>query len=170
MDRLPTREELNDDPNIRDEVPIRVVPVKQPRITIVSSVYHQIPGDKTSGPPQSKYYRWLESDEQPYSRTVKVGIEWEPIDTGWLKDKEHSLLVITNSLKRLPSRKPTPEEEAEFYSHVLEIGWIEQDNSVTPIGYIPVGEDIRISPLNMHRYRIRSQTPDGKYSIFLVPM
>lgn len=159
----------NDDPNMGDDNPI-IVPVKKPRITIVSSVYHQIPGEKTLGPPRSGFYRWLESDEQSYTRTVKIGEAWQPLDAGWLKDKEYSLLTIANSLKRLPSRKPTPEEEEEFYSKVLEIGLLERDGEVTPISYIPIGEDIRLPPLNFDRYRIRSRSVDGKYTIFLVPM
>lgn len=172
MNEKPTKIEVRDDPNIGDtpEQPPRIVPVKSPRITVVENVYHQIPGENVNGPPPSRFYRWLESDEQAYTRSIKIGMEWQELDLGWLKGKQGALLIITNNLKRLPSRKPSAEEENEFYSKVLEIGILERDGKVTPIAYIPIGEDIRLPPLSLDRYRIRCQTENGKYLIFLVGM
>lgn len=165
MEPINTRE----DPNIGDNKPPRIVPVKSPRITVVSNVYHQIPGEPPAAPPPTRFYRWIESEEQAYSRTVKIGLGWNPIDLGWLVDKgEYSIIILTNSLKRLPTRKPSAAEEQEFFSKVLEVGLLGSDGEVTPIAYIPVGEDMRLSPLNLDKYRIRSRSVDGKYSIFLV--
>lgn len=159
-----------DDPNMGDDTP-RIVPVKKPRLTVVSNVYHQIPGEEVAGPPPSRFYRWLEGDDQAYSRSVKVRDKWQSLDLGWLdKVNGYSIVTIANGTKRLPSRKPTPAEEAEFYSRVLEVGLLERDGEVTPIAYIPVGEDMRLPPLNLDKFRIRSRTVETKYLIFLLPM
>lgn len=165
-----TPEELKDDPNLRTDNP-KIVPVRSPRLTIVGNIYHQIPGEDIAGPSPSRYYRWIESEEQAYKRTLKVGTEWQPLDLGWFKDKEeHGLLSLANGTKRLPSRKPSAQEEQEFYEQILEVGIEYSDGKVMEIAYLPVGEDMRLPPLNLDKYRIRCRTKETKYSIFVVPV
>lgn len=143
-------------------------PATAARITIIQQVYHQVPSEETSSPPVTRFYRWLESDEQAFKKTVKVGTSWQPLDIGWFTGKKASVLCIGNFIKRQPSRKPTQDEIDEFNSRLLEIG-IDVGNGVRKFASIPVGEDMRIcDPEDLSYFRIRCPIADSKYNIFIV--
>lgn len=144
------------------------------RLTVVQHVYHQQVGEQPKGPVPSRWSRWLDEDEEAYTRTVKVNQEWQPLELGHTKGCSH--LTLVNVLKRLPGLRPTKDEIEEFTSRVLEVGIAlsiphagETVTGVHEIAEIPVGEDLRLSPLNLDNYRIRCRSGEGKYSIFLVP-
>lgn len=147
--------------------------VSAPRITVVSNVYHQIPGEPTAGPPPMRHYRWLESDESAYSRTVKINKEWAPIEMGHLSKVTCSMIYLANAIKRIPSRKPTPEEAEQFKAQILEVAIRigETDHDLLILNELPVGEDMRIpNPRILPILRIRCVTGPAKYAIFLVPL
>lgn len=146
-------------------------PANTPRMSIVENVYHSIPGQGTSGPGASRFYRYLNSDEEAYDRTLRVGKEWQPIDIGWLKDKDVACVRIGNKNTRVPSKKPTLEQIDADNAKILEIG-IEDIHTgvITVFSEIPVNEDMRVSnPKILEFMRIRCKTGDTKYSIYLVP-
>ena len=61
------------------------------RLTLVSTVYHQVQGEK----PQafsSQSTRFLDSDEQVYTRHLKVSEDWQALEFGWVKDPSIILL------------------------------------------------------------------------------
>lgn len=150
-----------------------ITPVSAPRITVVSNVYHQIPGEPTAGPPATRHYRWLQSDESAYSRTVKIDKEWASIEMGHLSKANCSMIYLANAVKRLPSRKPTAEEIEQFKTQILEVAIRigETDHDLLVLNELPVGEDMRIpNPRILPILRIRCVTGPAKYAIFLVPL
>lgn len=150
-----------------------IASVSAPRLTVVSNVYHQIPGEPVAGPPPSRHYRWLESDESAYSRTVKIDKEWAPIEMGHLSKVKCSMIYLANAVKRLPSRKPTTEEIEQFKAQILEVAiQVEGTNGdLLVLNDLPIGEDMRIpNPRILSLLRIRCVTGAAKYSIFLVPL
>lgn len=170
-----------DDPNAENQSPLlpddetplpdpdpRPPSVTRARVTVVSRVYHQIPGEESKGPTNRPFYRWLDSLDQAYERSLKIGEDWKPLDCGWVE--RPALLVLANAAYRAPSRRPTDAELAAFMDKVLEVGiQIAPGDPVEPFGEIPVGEDMRLSPLLIERFFIRCRSGEGKYSIFLVP-
>lgn len=162
-----TKQEM--DPPTPDSVPTNE-PSNAPRLTVVAHLYHSIPGQNTEGPSPSRFYRYLDSDEEAYTRNVKIGTEWSTLDTGWLKDKKHSCLILANTNRRVPSKRRTLQQEDADNSKVLEVG-IEDIHTgmVLVFAEIAVNEDIRLSPVNIELYRIRCKTGETKYNIYLVP-
>jgi hypothetical protein len=97
----------------------RAYPASKSRIGVVESVYCQQPGDNPISA-ESRFSRWLNTDEQPYSRKIKVTEEWQPLDWGWLK--KASMLVVVNEEGRFLQVQPTPQERCDAISKVVEIG------------------------------------------------
>lgn len=151
--------------------PIIPQPVAKPRVTIVSTVYHQVPGDNGSSSPPARYSCWLESSEDAYDRTVRVGPEWTPLDLGWVGDFA-SVLSLTNVTKRPPGRIPTETELAEEEARVLLIGLevaIGDQTVVLDFCELRKGETMMLHPVNLGAYRVRASSGECKCSVFLVP-
>lgn len=172
---LGEREVVRDDgqtPDLPDE-PLPP-PTRRPRVTVTGSVVHQLPGEQAKSAPRSRFFRWLDRDEAPYERTVKVGRDWQPLDLGWVGD-DCSLLILANSTKLVTSVRPPQSEIDALYSKVLEVGVIvgmraDGSDRIQELFEIPVGEDCRIpSPRGAAAYRVRSTNGEAKYSIFAVP-
>lgn len=157
-------------PPSRDEdspAPDEPTPTRRPRFTVTGSVVHQQPGEQAKQAPRSRFYRWLDQDQDPYERTVKVGEDWTPLDLGWV-GTEGSLLLLANATRATFTVRPTREQLADLYSKVLEVGLLVK-GVVTDFAEVPVGEDLRLSPRRLDAYRVRCRSGQGKYSIFLVP-
>jgi hypothetical protein len=75
------------------------MPQRPARLTVVEHVYHQ-PEDAPAMVSESRWSAWLKTDEQPYGRReVKVGVAWQSLDTGWVKNP--SLVVVENTGKEM---------------------------------------------------------------------
>lgn len=89
------------------------------RVSIAGYAYRADPG----GQPESFDLRGANdciTDEQPCLRIGKiVGAEWEPLDTGWVKDP--SLVIVKHSLDVRTVMPSAEEREAELRA-VVEIG------------------------------------------------
>src|SRR5437868_1913375 len=147
------------------------------RLTIVSKVYHNVPGQNTVGPEPVSFYRYLTTDEQAYSRTVKVGKEWQEIDIGWLKDIGCSYIQLINDTKRLPSKVPTKEVSDNIASRAIELG-IEvktQDGRevgielIIPICSFSPEEGTGLSPSDVSQLRVRCINGEARLTYFVVP-
>lgn len=76
--------------DVRELVPEKF---KVARITIVSNIYHQLPGDNPYHLPDNCELE-VASEEEPYQRKYKLGDSPVPIDTGWIE--EIGLVHIAN--------------------------------------------------------------------------
>lgn len=141
-------------------------------LTVVSTVYFRNRVD--GGDPQSLITRWsrtLITEEQPYVRSMTVGSEWEPLDTGWLKN-EVGLLIILNREGSFPQRIPTPRERSDASKKVVSVGlyndWGDQI-SIVPFTFVFPQEDVRFVPVECSSIRLYSEFGTSKISIHAYP-
>lgn len=110
----------------------------RPRITVVEQVYYQ-PNEEGVEPlciPSGFCYA-PESDEQPYTRHVRLRDCWQEIDTGWYSPEKVGLLIVTNNSQ-----------------DVIEVG-VRVGESVTPISILLPEESIRVRPYDVEMFSLR---------------
>lgn len=165
LEEVPPDEELYAIPTMAKPFPAR--------LTTVSVVYHQPLGEephsflhKTSKP--------LTTDEQAYTRKLKVTQEWQPIDTGWLTSL--SLLLITNEEGK-HTTQPTEEEKLAISQRVLEVGINVEDGyplsvacpGPTPVFLIGPGDSFSASPYDCSSLYLRCQSGVAKVTVNAFP-
>lgn len=141
-------------------------PIKAARLTVVDVVYHQGLGDQPTSV-ESRFGRWLNTDEQPYHRKIKVTTDWMPLDLGWL-GTQISMLVLMNEEGRHFQVYPTPKERALIEERIVEIG-IEVHDHVEECWLIPPGESIRAQPVAPDRLRVRCRRGEARCVLTLFP-
>lgn len=86
---------MNDEPQDTPRFDPQLRKVRVPnRLTIVDRVYHQ-PADedpRDESPPP--YQIELHSEEEPYTRVMKLTNSWQPLDLGWLQGKEICMILV----------------------------------------------------------------------------
>ena len=155
-------------------IPVRAKP-SPARLTIVSVVYHQPLGEEPHSFPH-KISRPLLTDEQAYTRKLKVTQEWQPIDIGWLTSL--SLLLITNEEGKYATQ-PSEEEKLAISQKVLEIGFQGKVNYPpaydlsslfpTPVFLIGPGDSFSASPCDCESLYLRCQSGVAKVTINAFP-
>jgi hypothetical protein len=144
---------------------VRYVPPPPPlhaaRVTVTQTVTHMTRERQVSW--ESMFGRMISTEEQPFVRNSKVGEQWMPLETGWLKDC--SCLVLVNEEGKLGDTYPTLEEKKVTAAKVIELGWAED----TACWLVPPGESFRGSPADLGKLRIRCQRGEAKYTLVLVP-
>lgn len=145
-----------------DVLPEEIQPITRGRITTVSSVCYQWPG---SNPIQfeTRSYRWLEEDVQPWERRCKATEEWQPIELGWLDGHSVCMIGIINQEGRFPHRLPSEEQKAEAARKILEIGTPELFWRVHP------GESFHGDPSSISNLKIRCQSGEAKFLFYAIP-
>lgn len=136
------------------------VPVN--RIVVLDTVYHQAGTD----PPitaESKFSRVLASDEQPYVRRAKIGTEWAPLDTGWIK--EVGLFLLVNEEGRRFMINPTDEEKKAVADKVIEVGLA----GMEAFCVVHPGESLRLSPTDASVLRFRSRSEGTRFTLSVFP-
>lgn len=133
------------------------------RVTVVEQISHQRAGRNPISYPSS-FTRELKTSEQPYSREITVGPEWQPLDTGWIA--ECGQLSIVNKAGSFPyQRQPTKEQLEESAKQILEVG----DRFSEFRWRIPAGESLRGFPSDAKLLFIRSQHGTITCIITLIP-
>lgn len=100
---------------------------------MAESVYHQRKGRQPVTVGCRPFSRDTESDEQPYSREVTAGPEWQVVDCGWVV--RAGMIVVTN-LEPSPRKSPPTGTQLE-----LGVG-----TEPTPFAVVSPGESIRLTP------------------------
>lgn len=124
------------------------------RLTVVEHVYHQAPGVEATTT-DSAFARNLSTDEQPYSRTCKVGTEWQPLDCGWLK--ESSMLTLKNEGTSL----------LLIGQQTTHAACLTDD--VAAFARLRAGESCRFLPENQGGLRICAVKHEGRMTLTLFP-
>jgi hypothetical protein len=153
------------------------------RIVVVETVYHQEHGSEpvAAGRPFS---RFLSTAEQPFGpRRLKVGCEWQPIETGWLSENV-GMLYLRNEGEGLAASRPGEPSEEEP-ARIIELGLLVDLNSpdadltmhdpaslpvvVIPFGQIRPGESRREEPRNLPLFRVRCETGECRLTVHAFP-
>lgn len=164
------------------ELPIRPVPVppakmrelpRQARdgkahIALIITHAHQIPGERATGGTE-RSGRFLKTKDQPYGpRRLTVGPEWQPLDTGWVK--EPGLILITNE-EGLPKHvqvNPTPAEAAAAEARVVEVAL--RTEQPVPFARVPFrGECLMFTPIPGREYLLRCVAREAKVVVLCYP-
>lgn len=132
---------------IANKAAVATVRPINPLVTVVESVYHQVPGEQPTQPVESRYSSELATDEQPFIRKFKVGSEWKALETGWLNDC--SMLVLKNEAPHW-TVQPTDEERLEAALKVVEMGC-----GGKALAELPPGESLRFRPADICSLRVR---------------
>ncbi len=138
--------------------------VKPGRIVVVETVYHQQAGaDPVST--ESRYAAELTTDEQPFSRVLKVGEEPVKLDA-WLTD---SRLIHIAVLKSHHQRKPDAEERAARAAMMLEVSCGDREGGRAADWLVAPGESMRARPASLDSIRLRSQSGILKVAVTVFP-
>lgn len=190
------RDHINQDSS---SLPVRVIkiPLYRPegksKIICVGNLHHREQSGKLTTEPIN-FARYLSSDENPVQRKFKVGEQWTPIETAWIKDIGY--IIITNKGSEPFQVVPTPEQEKEFFSRVIEVGYmlsriVENNivnnqtiskrtrthfdppqpsisNLIIPLWEIPVYEVLQGKPKDEQMY-LRCKNGEVTVSIMIIP-
>lgn len=131
-------------------------------ITVVEQVYYRA-GDEDPTHIDTRYSRTLTSHEQVYERRMKVGVEWQAIDTGWID--RCAMFIIKNEEGIGLQRNPTVEQQAGIDTKIVEIGYGE-----ISLFKIPPKESFRgIPSLDFKRFLVRCLGGETRIRIYLIP-
>ena len=154
------------------------------RIVVTDTVYFQPAGDSPTSA-QSQFVRFLESDEQPYLRKIKVGELWKSLDAGWLADIGCSMLLLANDKERFETN-PTDEARDAADAKVIEVAFVDDvpdaeskkrtmhsapvaDAGPKPRLLIHPGESMRVIPAEVKTVRLRCRRGECSVTINLFP-
>ncbi len=135
------------------------------RVTVVEQVAFQPFGEQPVSVSRA-YARELDSDQQFYKRTLKVGEEWQRLDCGWLDECDIGLIVICNEAGTNLQRVPTKEERAAIEAQVLEVSY---NPALADSWTVPPGAAMRGYPSRSQNLFLRSRSGEIVVSIFLTP-
>lgn len=145
--------------------------------TIVENIYFQRPNGRTM-PLVHTYARFVDSDEQEYSREVKLTEEWTKLDTGWICNT--GLLHIANTPDKFKTQ-PTEDQRQAAAMKVVEIAFATQHDGkprdmhspkrppITADLFVLPGETTRIHPVDTKTIFLRSQSGITKCVITVLP-
>lgn len=131
------------------------------RITVVDMISFQADGEQPKGV-QSRFERWLKSDDDLFTRRIKLTEEWSKLDTGGVAGV--GMLVIEN----LPVKfavQPTNEERQAALAKIVELSY----RPGPAEWFILPGESMRSQPANVDGLWIRCSTGEHRCIVHLFP-
>lgn len=135
------------------------------RLTVTERVYHQQVGTDPHAV-ETTFSRWLDSEEERYSRHLKAGEAWQPLDCGWMTVA--SLCVLKNEEGVFRHVNPTDAQREEAAARIIEVG-IAVGDAVVPLALVRPQEDRREEPLDLSRLRVRCRSGVAKFRLTLIP-
>lgn len=141
--------------------------IQKARIGVVSLVYHQQTGSEPVSV-ESRFSRWLESDEQPYLRKLTIKEEWTALDGGWLKEVGEVFLRNDEGKFQV---QPTDEERAAVMARVVEIAVVEPvvKQRLFVFGRIRPLESLQFEPHDLTSLRLRCVSGTARCTLALFP-
>ena len=131
------------------------------RITVTDKTYHQVVGDQPVVF-ETRFCRDVKSEEQPYCRKIKVGVEAKSIELGWID--EVGMLLLRNE-EGVFTTVPTDEEKERMADKIVVM-------SVSGIDFCKLypGESLRITPIGISAWTVRCLSSDGaRCSLTVIP-
>lgn len=135
-------------------------------LSVVEQLYHEAPDHPT--PHGHQFSRRLETDEQAYSRTLKVGPDWRPLDCGWVR--KVGMLLLVNAEGRFRTVQPTEGERAEAAGRVVEVAFLSAlGGDLQPALLLRPGESQRYEPADAGAIRLRCRGGMARVLLTLIP-
>jgi hypothetical protein len=149
----------------RDQ-PVQLTPANQNRLLVVESVYYQ--GPHTDGVQRdSRFGRFLDTDEQPYLRVFVVKEEWQPLDPGWLS--RAGMLLLVNQEGRFQVN-PTEEQARTAAARVILLGVKPLiDLPPTPFARVRPRESCRLEPAGLDNLYVCCEKGEARGVLTLLP-
>lgn len=137
------------------------------RITVVERIYFEADGQEPVHV-DSSYSVPVKTNEQPFSRVLKVGGTWVPLPVGWFEDGKCSLLSISNQgVRRAQGRgQPSKEEKEQMDRAVLEMVFSDNHEGME---LVPPGASRRTRPLDLRELAIRCQEGECWITVTIFP-
>lgn len=133
-------------------------PAIRSRIVVVETLYHQPMDGSSPTSVDNRYGRMLETDEQPYTRLMKIDGIWRELDPGWLKAQ-----VETGAVGMLLLRNEEKDKDA-----IVEVAF-----GTPPVVFssLPPGESLRLPCVqNLDKFRVRTRASRPlKVTLHLLP-
>lgn len=167
---------------IQPDVPNPVAPPsRRSRITLATTLVHNVPGYDGRRPDVTRFSQNLESDEQHFEKRCRVGEEWAAIPlSDEIMNGGCSVLSVINkttiptvakqraiSPRRTDGRGVAVTEEAHWV--VLIVG-LQVGDEVYEFASLAPGQELPISPMRLDQYRVRAEEGQCRYNVFAVPM
>lgn len=137
----------------------------KPRLGVVEIVYHQLP-DAQPTSRQTRFFRWLDSAEEPYRRTLTLRQGWVPLECGWVQSP--GLVFLDNQEGRFLQVQPSESERQEAARRVVEVG-LEAAGAVLPFAAVHPGESARFQPADAARLRLRCRHESARVLLLVLP-
>lgn len=130
------------------------------RVTVVTKIYHQIPGEDASHTAIG-FTRRLQEDEQPFIRDPRspAPIEWAPLELAWLSGRKISIVILKN--KSVCKHPDFLQEDDDFL-------YVKYSDSKFHF-VIPPGEGLPFTPSDPTKLLVGSNTGLTRYSITVLP-
>lgn len=134
------------------------------RITIVETLYHQIPREEPTEV-TCRFSKELHSKEDPYQRRKLIGKEWQPLGFGWLSGNVGMVSLINDAGKERQGI-PSEEEKAALALQVIRIRF--SKGSCGDL-VVPPGESIRFRPHTEGFIELCCSAGEVRYRLFVTP-
>lgn len=142
------------------------------RLTVVDNTYHQVDGSPEPLGLVHRYSRTIKDGGQAYTRSVKVGGTWQPIDSGWLKGP--ALVILENREGLEYQVNPTHEDRASDKQKVVTVGFIlvgfTPSEEIAKGLILQPGEHVKFQVRDVAAIRLRCEHKEAKVMIHLVPL
>lgn len=134
-------------------------------VTVVEYVcFHAYDGQPIQQ--ETKFFKKIASDEEPYKRKIRIGEDWEPLDCGWVK--EAGVLVLANEEGKYLQANPTEDEQAALDAKIVEVSFL-PDPPPNNCWEVPPGEAMRGFPGNLKSLYVHCQSGVARCIVFVVP-
>lgn len=135
--------------------------VIKPRLSLVEMLYHARPGQSPTAV-ETRIYRWLATNEQPYIRQLLIGGCWTFLEYGWVK--EPGVLHVKNEEGFKYQTFPTEQQRLEVESRILLLGVVTEDR-VEPFTMVHPGFSQRVDVPEDKRYALRCVTGTAQTTV-----
>jgi hypothetical protein len=148
--------------NVRVKVPIELNgKIGLAHLIVVESTVYQAEGREVVVV-ETRFGRPVKNNEQAYRRETSVGEDWEPLDSGWLKE---GMVVIENREGRFTQVQPSYEERAAAMARVVEVSFAESaDLLIAPL------ESLRCQPTRLESVKLRCRLGRANIVVSLFPL
>lgn len=137
------------------------------RITVVDTVYHQTTDTPNPTVLMTRLCRPVVTEEQIYTRHLKLTTEWSEIDTGWVKIP--IMVIIQNNHDQPPVSGATSEQTLVDVYSAVEIGVMAQDRVVTSLCLVIPGDSLRLTHPQVSNLRIRAKYFPVRITVSAIP-
>lgn len=155
--------------------------VPKSRVVLVQTVYHQTGHTNEPVSHGANFVRWLANEEAIYNpnRKVKVGQEWQEIDTGWVKTI--GVITVINHSPKVKMKAESVHDKPGVLEVCLApvetkepdggVGmWAKEKSTMKLFPHLLIlpGESFPFTPVPGGKLHIRCRDGEGVYSVMTI--